>query len=192
MYYVWDAEIRVWQRRIVQLDLDWTDGLLPFANTCEIIRDRLPPVLDYRLIPMRAPLLDVMWSGSTFDLYSPAVRRLLSDLGTAFEQVSAVIRGSARRVLTSEYAFVHVTTCAAAVDWDRSDLDIGTNQSGGRSIRRIRHLVLNQGAIPANTPVFRLAEWSAIVLVNEEFRAEWVRRGLTGADFRTLDHYPRP
>lgn len=192
MYYVWDAQIRYWGRWVVRLELDWTEGFPPSTTTCAPIPDCLPPALNYRLTPMKAPLLDLMWSASSFDLYSPAARIMLGEFGATYEEAPAVIRGSASRLITLDYSFVHVTSCVKAVDWEHSDVDVGTNSQGERTVRRIRHLVLKRGVIPPNTSVFRLDEWRVVLLVSEEFRMEWERRGLTGALFRSLDHYPKP
>lgn len=192
MYYVWDAEIRAWRRRIVQLDLDWDFGLPPTNIVCEPIRGQLPSMLSYRLVPMKAPLVDLMWSASSFDAYSPASRALLDDFEVKFEEVPAFIHGARGRTVTSEYAYVHVLTCLNAVDWERSDVDIGTSKQGDPYVRHARHLVLTDEAIRANVPVFRLKEMLTVILVREDFRAEWERRGLTGGSFRSLDHYPKP
>src|SRR5262245_4758462 len=126
MYYVWDAEMRYWRRRVVRLDLNWEEGLPPFTNTCESLQDRLPPTLRYRLVPMRAPLLDQMWSASRFDVLSSSGRKLIADFEIGHEEVAAIIHGSAGRVVTTDYSFVHVLTCVKAVDWERSDVDVGT------------------------------------------------------------------
>jgi hypothetical protein len=192
VYYVWTAQIRYWRRWVVQLDLDWSDGLPPFTNTCESLRDRLPPTLRYRFVPRRAPFLDQMWSASRFDVYSPGARTLLREFGVGYEEVPAELRDSTGRILTSEYRFVHVTTCVKAVDWESSDVEVGSNWRGERTVRHVRHFVLQQDAIPANVPVFRLDEANTVILASEEFRNEWERRGLTGAHFRSLDHYPKP
>jgi hypothetical protein len=192
MYYVWDAEMRYWRGRSVGLDLDWKKGFPPFTNTCESLRDRLPPRLSYRLVPMRAPLLDLMWSASEFDVYSPAARQLLREFNVTFEEVPAEIHGVAGRVVSLEYAFVHITLCLKAVDWDRSDVDMGTSLKGEPYVRHTRHLVLRQEVAREKAPVFRLEEANTIILVSEEFRSNWEKRGLTGAQFRSLDHYPKP
>lgn len=192
MYYVWDADMRYWRRRVVQLDLDWQEGFPPLNNTCESLKGCLPPTLHYRLIPMNAPLLDQMWSASTFDVYSPAARKLLSDCATMCEETPAAIRSIRGQVISLEYSYVQVTTCVKAVDWVRSDVDVGKDWRGEPYVRHARRLVLKEEVVSRNIPVFRLEEKGSVVLASEEFRSEWERRGLTGAEFRSLDHYPKP
>jgi hypothetical protein len=82
-------------------------------------------------------------------------------------------------------------SCLKAVDWERSDADVGTSGRGEPYVRHVRHLVLRQEVVQQRVPVFRLVENRTVIVVSDEFRAEWQRRGLTGALFRSLDRYPK-
>jgi hypothetical protein len=140
---------------------------------------------------MRAPLLDQIWSASKFDAFSPAARELIREFGTPFEEVPATIRGRAGGVITNDYAFVHITQCVKAVDWERSDVDVGTDRWGEPYVRHARRLVLKQQVVEQNIPVFRLDEMGTAIVASEAFRREWERRGLTGAWFRPLDPFSK-
>ena len=80
-YYRLRSVIRQWGRGTVHLNLSWGEGFPPINIVCTPLRDRLPPQLLYRLTPARAPLTDVMWSASKYDLYSPRAIALLNDFG---------------------------------------------------------------------------------------------------------------
>src|SRR5205809_322675 len=125
MYYLWRSEIRKWDDRIVELNLNWGEDFPPRTIVCKALRDRLPSLLEYELVPDEAPLLDCLWTANHYDLFSPAAVRYLSDFGAPYETVPAVIRGKYDQPIATDYSFAHILGCLSALDWDKSDVEIG-------------------------------------------------------------------
>ena len=190
MYYVWQSEIRKWRQRIVELSLMWATGFPPRSISGEALPDRLPGTLHFVLDPEGAPLLDCMWTADRYDLYSTAAVSLLVDFGVIHETAPAILRGKRKPLISGDSSFVHVLAYRKAVDWTQSDVDVGTGKDGQPYAKQIRRLVITETAVSDGVRVFRLDEALDLTLVSEQFRTEWLRRGLTGTTFVPLDEYP--
>ncbi|MBI3979866.1 MAG: hypothetical protein HY331_16950 [Chloroflexi bacterium] len=193
MYYVWRSEMREWRNTTIELLSDeWIGNVdISLAWSCETIKAKLPPVLTYAIHPGTAPVADLMWSVRGFDLCSPRAIALLREFGVPHETVPALVRDKRQRIVSADYAYVHFLCCTHALDWERSDIDVGVGIYGNRYVRKARHLVLNEEIEQKGIPVFRLAGCENLLLVHALFRGEWEWRGLTGATFEPLDAYPQ-
>lgn len=188
-YYIWNAELRPWRGGILKADmLDFAPDWFRIDNwSCGPV-DVPIPIIDFNY-PRTAPRLDLIFSGTSWEPYSPRLRSLLREVGASFEEFPCRIRDKRTgEVLTDEYAAVHIMDCKACFDWDGSDYDVAKSHDGSRFPSRIRRLVLKDGCLEAGYPIFRLKEARHIVLVHERVRELLLARGISGVSFSPLEH----
>ena len=187
-YYRWRSETRPWGSGTVQADL------IPFDPdwfridrwSCAPIPVPIP-LLEFRY-PRRARLVDLVYSPSTWEPYSPRLRSLLREVGAQFEEFPCrLLDKKTGETITDEYAVVHLMGCRSCFDWERSDFDTLNDRDGKPFPTHIRRLVLTQDCLRGECSIFRLEEARHLVLANERLRSLVLERKISGVRFDKLE-----
>jgi hypothetical protein len=88
--------------------------------------------------------------------------------------------------VSEEYSIVNILDCIRAVDMDASDVEIHPDFPD--EIEFINSLVLDTSAV-SNQMIFRLAENTQIIVVDEKIKSTIETRGLSGVKFLAPEDY---
>jgi hypothetical protein len=121
-------------------------------------------------------------ANSVFDLYSPQLINLLSDLQIKFETFPAtLIDAQTQEVLPFSYKIFHLLEIYSALDESQSirDKNIGT----------IEKLVLNEEIANSRKLMFRVKESRNLVLVHEELKERLINNKITGCLYTPVERF---
>ena len=181
MYFVLKPTLQVWQNNLIQAKIEGSPPKTqPHWWDCVPLTSPLQPITF--TMKQNVPLLDNLFTGTIFDLYSVELVETLSEAGIRFETFTAkIVNDTAREALGTEYKVFHLLEKHLAVDYELSDID--------DSIGETRKLVLTNECLQLKRPFFRIEGIEEIVLIHQELKVLLESRGITGCNYIPVNEY---
>ena len=181
MYFVFKSALQVWQNDIIQAKIEGhPPKSQPHWWDCVPLTSPLPLITF--TIKQNMPLIDNLFTGTIFELYSVNLVEILSEAGIHFETFPVkVVDDSTKGALGIQYRIFHLLEKYPGLDYDLSDID--------DSATEIRKLVLRSECLKLKKLFFRVEGIEEIVLIHQELKGLLESRSITGCNYIPVNEY---
>lgn len=189
MYFIFQPEIRSWQNKLLQAELQ---GKRPFFPEYEPhwwnAQPLLRPLPHFTFsIDTRAPFLDNYWTGTEFDLYSNKLISFLYAVGAKFETFPVtIVDRHDKSAIPVEYKIFHLLETYPGIDIECSDIDD----------QEIRKLVITSQCLQEKGLIFRDRNLCFLVLVHKKLKDDLHKANITGCNYTPIEEFqviqPKP
>lgn len=181
MYFVFKPILQTWRNELLHAEIK---GSIPVPQPhwwdCEPSTILLP-MLTFT-VKENMPLLDNLFTGTIFDLYSENLIKVLAGAGVQFETFPVqVVTRVTQQVSKFRYKVFHLLEKYPVIDYERSDIDDETGE--------IKKLVLSKEGRQFKRPFFRVDGMEEIVLIHQELKEELELSHITGCNYIPVSEY---